>query len=116
MRIHREIRALGITRSALTPRVTCKRGLFHASVNTGFFERLECRGLGVSKSGLRTPLRKRPTAPAGLYQQKFDSGAAHAITDGRDLLASAQAAQVGQGHEFRRRREGSDFRPPRRQT
>ena len=86
MRIHREIRALGITRSALTPRVTCKRGLFHASVNTGFFERLECRGLGVSKSGLRHSPSETSNGPRGFVPQRFDSGAAHAITDGRDLL------------------------------
>ena len=68
-------------------------------MNSCLLESFERCGLGMSKSGLGSSLGENPAAFAGLDQEEFDIAAANPETNGSNLLAAAQLAQVAPGEE-----------------
>jgi len=52
----------------LATSVMGERSIFHPSMNSGFFEGLECSRLSVRQTWLDPALGKRPASAAGLNQ------------------------------------------------
>jgi len=82
-----------------------KRSFFDPAVNTCFFEGLESRSLGVRQPCFGAAFGECPaSAAASTNQQKLDRALPQTITNGSDLFASAQFAQLRELDESARRR------------
>jgi hypothetical protein len=100
MSVGGNLRGRSVPPCTFTAYVMREGGFLDASMNAGFLEGLERGRLGVRETGLNTAFREGPVSAASANQQEFDGAAAHAITDRRDLFASAQFSKLREGKEF----------------
>jgi hypothetical protein len=77
---------------AVAANVVGERIIFHAAMNSRFFESLQGSRLSVGQTWFDPTLGESPAAAAGPNQKKFNGAGADPVANRSDLFAFAQFA------------------------